>query len=71
MGAKQTRRKSKKAKIVEAAIEKYGKKLKEEGVQTLGDFIKLVQLQKDLDEDEPKEVKATWVDPSQTKSGTG
>lgn len=29
---------------------------------TLADYIRLVQLQKELEEDEPKEIRVTWVD---------
>ena len=38
---------------------------------TLGDYIKLVQLQKELDDEEqPKEIKVTWVEAEETKSGS-
>jgi hypothetical protein len=38
---------------------------------TLGDYIKLVQLQKELDEEQqPKEIRVTWVEAEETKSGT-
>jgi hypothetical protein len=30
---------------------------------TLGDYIRLVQLHKELDEEEPKEIRVTWVEP--------
>ena len=33
------------------------------GKATLGDYIRLVQLDKELDEDEPKEIRVTWVEP--------
>jgi len=29
---------------------------------TLGDYIKLVQMQKDLDVEEPRDIKVGWVD---------
>jgi hypothetical protein len=32
---------------------------------TLGDYIRLVQLQKELEEEEPGEITVTWVDPDQ------
>jgi len=35
---------------------------------TLGDYIKLVQLQKELDEEQPKEIKVTWMEPEESKS---
>ena len=37
---------------------------------TVADYIRLVQLQKELEEDEPTEIKVTWVDP-ETKSDSG
>ena len=35
---------------------------------TLGDYIRLVQLQKELDDESPKEIKVTWVEPAETGS---
>jgi hypothetical protein len=35
---------------------------------TLGDYIRLVQLRKELEDDEPREIKVTWVEPEETKS---
>ena len=40
------------------------KKLGGEDVKaTLGDYIRLVQLQQELEEEEPRDIKVTWVDP--------
>jgi len=37
---------------------------------TLGDFIRLMQLERDLDEDEqPREIIITWKDPSERPAG--
>ena len=36
---------------------------------TLGDYIKLVQLQKEMDDEQPREIRVTWVEPEETKSG--
>jgi hypothetical protein len=30
---------------------------------TVGDYIRLVQLQKELEEDEPRDIEVRWVDP--------
>lgn len=38
---------------------------------TLGDYIRLIQLQKDMDEDEPKEIKVTWIETEETESDSG
>jgi hypothetical protein len=36
------------------------------GKATLGDFIKLMQLERELEEDEqPREIKVTWVEPKE------
>jgi hypothetical protein len=35
---------------------------------TLGDYIRLVQLHKELDDESPKEIKVTWVEPAETGS---
>ena len=40
------------------------KKLGGEDVKaTLGDYIRLVQLQKELEDEEPKDITVTWVEP--------
>lgn len=46
-------------------LEQVASKLKENDAKaTLGDYIRLVQLQKELDEDEqPREIKVTWIEP--------
>ena len=59
------------AGVVKRLLENVEKKLSENEVKaTLGDYIKLVQLQKELDEEPPKEIKVTWVEPEETKSGS-
>jgi len=35
---------------------------------TLGDYIRLVQLRKELEDEEPREIRVTWVEPEKTKS---
>jgi hypothetical protein len=35
---------------------------------TVGDYLRLVQLQKENDGDEPKDIECTWVEPDETKS---
>lgn len=34
---------------------------------TLGDYIRLVQLQKELEEEEPRDIRVTWVDPEEAE----
>jgi hypothetical protein len=38
-------------------------KLRKDAKATLGDYIRLVQLEKDLEADEPKQITVTWVEP--------
>jgi hypothetical protein len=35
---------------------------------TLGDYIRLVQLHKELDDESPKEIRVTWVEPAEKRS---
>ncbi len=35
---------------------------------TVGEYIRLLELQKDSDEDELREIKVTWVEPVETES---
>jgi hypothetical protein len=60
-----------KAEVVEQIIEKVEQRLGDgEMKPTLGDYIRLVQLQKELEEEEPGEITVTWVDPDKTESDT-
>jgi hypothetical protein len=49
------------AKLVERAEQELDAKMK----ASLGDYIRLVQLQKDLEEEEVREIKVTWVEPEE------
>ena len=53
-----------KAQVVQEIIERVEEKLAK-GVEkaTLGDYIKLVQLEKELEDKEPENITVTWVDP--------
>lgn len=60
------------ARVVEKIRKRVEQKLSESDVKvTLGDYIRLVQLEKELEEDEPKEIKVTWVNPEEKKSDSG
>ena len=57
------------ARVVKKIRERVEQKLSESDAKvTLGDYIRLVQLEKELEDDEPKEIKVTWVNPDQTTS---
>ena len=70
-GREQTERKQKKktqAAVVEKLLKNVEKKLGGEDVKaTLGDYIRLVQLQQELEEDEPRDITVSWVEPASEK----
>jgi hypothetical protein len=52
------------AQMVESIRKRVEKKLSSDDVKaSLADYIRLVQLEKELEEDAPREIKVTWVDP--------
>ena len=63
------------AQVVKDMLSKIeGRMNKNEMKATMGDYIRLVQLHKELDDESPKEIKVTWVEPAgdkaeKTKSG--
>jgi len=55
------------SELVKELLKKVEEKLGSGEVKaTLGDYIRLVQLQKELDEEEPREIHVTWVEPAET-----
>jgi hypothetical protein len=65
-------RAAERAGVITRLLKNVEKKLSGKEVKaTLGDYIRLVQLQKELDEEQqPTEIKVTWVDAEETKSGS-
>jgi hypothetical protein len=52
------------AQVVKKLLAAVEEKMKTDaGKTTMGDYIRLVQLHKELDEEEPKEIRVTWVEP--------
>jgi len=65
-------RASREKEVVRRLIKKMEAKLAMEEVKpTVGDFLRLLQFQRELEEEEPREVTAQWVEPPETKSGGG
>jgi hypothetical protein len=66
-GREQTERKQKKktqAAVVKKLLKNVEKKLAGDDVKaSLADYIRLMQLQTELEEEEPKDIKVTWVEP--------
>ena len=46
-------------------------KLRKDAKATLGDYIRLVQLQKELEDRDPGEVRAGWVEAEKKESDSG
>jgi hypothetical protein len=66
-GTKRTR--TSKSKLVDKAIASFEKKLDSEDVKaTVGDFIRLLQLQQELEGEDAEEIRVTWVDPESIES---
>ena len=64
---KQMKEKIRIAQLLEVAITKMEKKLEtDEFKPTVGDFLKLMQLEQELEQGEAKEIKVTWVEPAAT-----
>jgi len=59
------------SELVNEAIKEFEQKLKEKEIKpTVGDFIRLLQLKKELKADEPREIKVSWVEPGEPESAT-
>jgi len=59
----------KKTDLVDRMIKDFEKSLKKGEVKlTVGDFVRLVQLRQGLHEEEPKEIRVTWVEPPEKES---
>ena len=62
-------RAAKNAGIVEKTIEEFNKKVEGKNV-TVGDLVRLFELQKEIGGNEPREIKITWVESGETESTT-
>jgi hypothetical protein len=64
--------KSKKKTKIDDLLKKVEARLEKGDVKaTVADYIRLVQLQKEMEEDEPTEIRVTWVEPETKKSDSG
>ena len=58
--------------VLTSVITKMEDKLKEADFKpSLADFLRLVQLEQETGEEEPKEIKVTWVEPEERESDSG
>ena len=57
------------SKFLDNAMKQFEKRLESEDIKpTVGDYLKLMQIEKELDRDEAKEIKVTWVDQEESES---
>lgn len=65
------RQSANRAELLDKAIQRIEEKLGSADVKaTFGDLIKLLQLQKEMQVEQPREIKVTWIDPSETESAS-
>ncbi len=64
------RRTKNKVKLIGDVIAKMEAKLKSEDLKpSVGDFIRLLQLEKELKEEQPREIEVSWVEPDGKDEG--
>ena len=64
-------RRREEAGLVDEMIQNYAAKVKEKQVTlSVGDLIRLMQYRKELETEDPKEIKATWVEPTEKEPAT-
>ena len=55
--------------VLESVVEKMQGKIEaNEFKPTVADFLRLLQLEQEIGEEEPKEIKVTWVDPTRPRT---
>ena len=59
------------ARVVDKILKRVEEKLSGKDMKaTLGDYIRLVQLRKELDEEETREIRVRWIEPEEKRSET-
>ena len=62
----QVRERVRVAELLEKIVEKIEEEMKKPGFKaTTAEYLKLIQLQKEFDQDEAKEIRVTWINPSE------
>lgn len=62
---------AKRARFIEDLLARMEEKLAEEAKGSLADFIRLLQLQKEFEQELPREIKVRWVESHETESSSG
>jgi len=67
--ATKPRRQSVKARIVEKVLLQFEKQMEDEEQKvSVADIVRLMQIQSEAEEEELREIRVTWVEPSETES---
>ena len=70
-GGTGTPRRPRKLGAIETMIKGFESTLKEKGAKlTVSEYIRLLQIRNEMKAEEPKEIKVTWVEPSEKESVT-
>ena len=57
------------AQLISKARQGFEARLQDNDLKlTLADYLKLIQMEKEIDDGEPREIKVTWVDPLPTST---
>lgn len=57
------------AEMIEELIDEAHRRIKDPSCKiSIGDLIRLLQYQQELEAEQPKEIRVTWIDPPATKS---
>jgi len=60
-----------KAQLVENAIKVIEAKIQAGSMKpTVGEYVRLLELRNEIDAEEPREIKVTWVEPEEMESST-
>ena len=66
---KEANRKARVSNLLDKAIKSFEKRIEEEDFKpTIAEYLKLVQLEQESQQESVKEIKVTWIDPTTTSN---
>jgi hypothetical protein len=68
--AGERKERTKRARFIEGLLERMEEKLAEEAKGSLADFIRLLQFQKEFEQERPREIEVRWVEPGEKESSS-
>jgi len=63
---KEPKKQASHSELIKMAIEAFGAKIGEKNV-SVGEFVRLMELEKELEANKPRDIKVTWVEPGETE----